>query len=254
MTDNLSFDNFIRDFFVQYFCSGEISLIPNQINLLNKAPKDGYVKVLDTRGVKKFFDKFGEIKHYHYVIKNEIEKFLPKQFVNMVMLRDPFRPMYGYSKLQRIVIEALTNQEANKRQLYFFKNNAVPNVMVALDQEKIQNPEDVKAFAEMWNNKFGGSSNSYKPLISDIVQNVTTLDLSNIDMDYINIRKENDKDFAVIFMLDTRLVGLQKETGAFSEIESMTVRQGNSTIDTYGKLLSDTMTIAYKKYFDPKFD
>ena len=70
-------------------------------------------------------------------------------------------------------------------------------------------------------------------------------------MDLIRLRKENDKDFAVIFLMDTRLIGINKETGSFSEVESTTIRQGNDQIDAYGEMLSETLNIIYRKFIDP---
>lgn len=251
--DNKTFGLFAYNFFSHIFCSGEATFAPNMMNMLFQAPKDWYMKFMDTRGIRKVADEYGNLQFVEYRTKTWIEKLLPEQVVNFIAYPNLDNPLYWLSKFNRIYIEAITNREANNRQMYFFKNNAVPNLMVMMDGEKLKNKESVEAFAKMWDAKFQWSNNASKPLISDIVKDVKQLDVTNVDMDFINLRKENDKDFAVIFLLDTRLIGLSKDTGSYWEIESTTIRQGNDQIDAYGKMLSDAINIAYKKFVDPSF-
>lgn len=261
IADNKTFDNFIHDFFLHYFCSGEVSATSSELNLYNRAWSKSHIKILDTRWVAKETDEYGNIIRYQYwynLTDKSKEVFSPKQLCNLVLQTDHNDVLYGYSKFERIIIEALTNLEANQKQLYMFTNNSAPWLMIMLDPEAYDSTDGGKQqidwLKEMWNSKFRGSQNANKPLVSDIVKDIKTIDVSNVDMDYLNIRKENDKDFASIFLLDPRLVGVVKETGSFGEVESMTVRQGNQQIDAYGQMVADAMTIIYKKFIDPKFD
>lgn len=252
--DNKSFDLFASLYFTQVFASGEVVVTANKLNDFALAPKDWHVKVLDTRWIKKKLNDFGEILWYEYKVKNSTEKFSPMEIMNFIAYPDVDNPTKGLSKFNRIYMEALANYEASSRQMYFFRNNAMPNVIVALDNLS-GNPTDVKKkvddFKNTWQEKFGGASNQGKPLITSVVKEIKVLDTSNVDMDLINLRKENDKDFAVIFLMDTRLIGINKETGSFSEIESTTIRQGNDQIDAYGELMSESLNILYRKFIDP---
>lgn len=254
MADNKSYELFRWMVFNQIFCSGECTLTANALNPLFKADLNGwYVKILDTRGIRKTADDYGDIEFYEYVTRKGREKFLPEQVLNYIAFPNTDNPIYGISKFNRIYMEAITNFEANSRQMYFFKNNAVPNLMVMVDQEKVADKKAIDALKAMRDKKFTWSENASKPLITDIVKDIKQLDVSNVEMDFISLRKENDKDFAVIFLMDTRLIGLSKETGSFWEIESTTIRQGNDQIDAYGSMLSEIITLAYKKFIDDKF-
>lgn len=92
--DNITFKQFVRAAFVQIFSSGEISLVPNKINLFNRAPKDGHIKVLDTRGLMKNIDNFGNVNSYHYMtMVDRMEKLTPKQVCNIIPYPDVNYPL-----------------------------------------------------------------------------------------------------------------------------------------------------------------
>jgi len=65
--DAKTFMSFRQQFFYQVFCSGEVAVIPSEINAFGRTSNNGYAKVLDTRRMQKMCDKYGEITQYfHY--------------------------------------------------------------------------------------------------------------------------------------------------------------------------------------------
>jgi len=68
------------------------------------------------------------------------------------------------------------------------------------------------------------------------------------------LRKENDNSISAVFMLDSRLIGLQKETGSYGEVETTTITQGNEQIEQYSLMFSDFITAFYKKFINPEFE
>lgn len=256
-SDNKTFDIFCMQYFTHIFSSGEVSIVANALNGLFKAPEDGRVKVLDTRGITKKVDKYWDIQSYEYRTNLSYEKLLPDQIVNYVAYPDVDNPINWLSKFNRIYMEAISNFEANSRQMYFFRNNAMPNVIVMMDSEKMSwRNEDIAKkihdFKDTRDQKYSGQSNQGKPLITSIVKDIKVLDSSNVDMDLIMLRKENDKDFAVVFLMDTRLIWINKENGSYGEVESTTIRQGNDQIDAYWEMMSETLNILYRKFIDPE--
>lgn len=111
-----------------------------------------------------------------------------------------------------------------------------------------------KQFDVEWDKKYGGASNTGKPHSSYLINDIKTLDISNVDLDLLNLRRENDNSISTVFMLDPRLIGLQKETGSYSEVEITTITQANEQIEAYGDMFSDFITACYKKFIDPKFE
>jgi hypothetical protein len=51
-------------------------------------------------------------------------------------------------------MDALSDIEIAKRNLYFFKNNARPDVVVILNKDMINNPDEIKNLKEQWNNSY----------------------------------------------------------------------------------------------------
>jgi len=79
-------------------------------------------------------------------------------------------------------------------------------------------------------------------------KDIKTLDISNVDLDLINLRDSNDKWFSIIFWLDSRLVWLQKDTWSFWEVESISIRMWNSQIKAYAKMYSNFLNDIYNKF------
>ena len=257
--DNKTFDIFSILYFTQVFSSGEVTITASELNPMFKTSKNWRVKILDTRWIEKDIDDYGEIKKFNYKTWNKREPFLPEQVVNYIAYPDIDNPVHWLSKFNRIYMEAISNFEANSRQMYFFRNNAMPNIMVMLDADKMSwNELDIKKklddFKDTRDKKYMGQSNQGKPLITSVVKDIKILDTNNVDLDLINLRKENDKDFAVIFLMDTRLIGINKEAWSYGEVESTTIRQGNDQIDAYGEMMSETLNLIYKKFVDPEVE
>ena len=255
-SDNKTFDIFCLLYFTHMFSSGEVSIIPNKINDFFLMPENWRLKLLDTRAVKKKLNEYGDVTMYEYQTKVSTELFSNSQVVNYIGYPDIDNTSKGLSKFNRIYMEALSNFEANSRQMYFFKNNAMPNVVVMMDPDAMGGkPDDVKKkindFKDSWDVKYKGNWNQGKPLVTSVVKDIKVLDASNVDMDLLSLRKENDKDFAVIFLMDTRLIGISKDVWSYGEVESTTIRQGNDQIEAYGEMMSETLNLIYRKFVDP---
>jgi hypothetical protein len=48
-----------------------------------------------------------------------------------------------------------------------------------------------------------------------LIKDVKTLDTSNVDLDLLELRESNDSAISAVYMLDARLIGLQKKTGSY---------------------------------------
>ena len=247
----------IRAFFDQIFASWQAIAVPSTINGLGlMASTNDWVKVLDTRGIIMETDKYDNVVKYTYQSKYGAETLMPSQVIDYIAYVD-INCKYRWTSLYTsIVMDAITNNEASRTQMYFFRNNAQPNLFIMLNPEAFKGidwPDKKTQFDLEREKKYGGSSNSWKPHSSHLVTDIKTLDISNVDLDLINLRKENDMSLATVFMLDPRLIGLQKEAGSYGEVEVTTITQGNEQIEAYGDMFSDFVTAFYKKFIDPTF-
>ena len=250
-------NEFIKQFFDQAFANGQVFAVPTKINwfwLL--ASTDDWIKLLDGRGMSIKTDKYDNPVSYEYKSKYWMETIFPTQIVDYIAYRDIDCVYRGESLYRSVVMDAITNDEASRTQMYFFKNNAQPNLFIMLNPEafKWQDwPEKKKQFDTEWDKKYSWPDNTGKYHSSYVANDIKTLDLSNVDLDLINLRKDNDASLSTVFMLDSRLIGLQKDSGSYGEVEVTTITQGNEQIDAYGYMFSDFITAIYKKFIDPTF-
>lgn len=250
-------DLVVADFFDQAFCAWQIFSISSKINWLWLAPEDWRLKILDSRGMEIEPDKYGTPIKYNYKTLWGAETFTKDTLVDYIAYRDIDIKYQWLSVYNSIIMDAITNYEASRTQMYFFKNNAQPNLFIMLNPDAFKWeawPDKKKEFDRQWEEKYWGTMNAWKMHSSHLIQDIKTLDISNVDLDLINLRKENDQSFSVIFMLDSRLIWLWKETGSYWEVESTTIRQGNEQIDSYGRMFSDFINQNYKKFVNPEFE
>ncbi|HPJ86844.1 MAG TPA: phage portal protein [Candidatus Pacearchaeota archaeon] len=82
----------------------------------------------------------------------------------------------------------MSDTESSKRQFYFFENNSVPNALFMLDPNITMDKDKLSQIKEDVNNKYKGSENAHKIMIAGGIQDVKILELSNKDLDLINLR------------------------------------------------------------------
>gem|GEM_PF-4559953 len=64
-----------------------------------------------------------------------METIFPTQIVDYIAYRDIDCVYRGESLYRSVVMDAITNDEASRTQMYFFKNNAQPNLFIMLNPE-----------------------------------------------------------------------------------------------------------------------
>lgn len=251
------FASFRQKFFAQHFCSGNVLWVPSMINGGGFLVKWGKFKILDTRGITKKTDKYGEKMEYIYTTGGSNAKYNDMQIIDFVTNLDVDNSKKGVSIYESVVMDAIMQHESSRTQMYFFKNDQRPNMFIMLNPEMFQwskGAQKKAEFDDIRKKKYEWPSNSWKSKSSYLIKDIKTLDVSNVDLDLINLRKSNDEAISVVYMLDNRLIWLQKWTGSYGEVESTTIMQGNEQINAYGSLLGDFLTAMYTQFVDPKFE
>jgi len=103
------------------------------------------------------------------------------------------------SLLEWIVREALSDQEAAKRNFYFFKNNWVPNAIFMLDNWEEVTQQELEIASEKIKKEYTWSENSHKFIISNSIKDVKTLSLTNKDIEFISQRKLTTEKVSATF-------------------------------------------------------
>jgi len=103
----------------------------------------------------------------------------------------------------------MSEKETARKTFYFFKNDAVPNVIFMLNPEV--DSDQVKDIQTIIDNKYKGTSNTNKSMVSNAITGAQVLDMNNKDLDLINLREFFIQKMGITFQIDPRLIGFVKD-------------------------------------------
>ncbi len=226
-----SFRSFKDKYYTNHFGSGMIFWY-----LAENGLREPILQILDSRGIRQEFDKQGNLKEIHY---NNIRLNLDR-VIKQVTQYDPNRGWVGMSAYESIVYDALSDREASKRNFYFFKNNAMPSVILTLDDE-IENPEEISAAISQFEERYKGTEKSHGVLATGGIKEVRTIDFSNKDLELLDLKKFAIKKMWVIFWFDPRFLGYKDDAnGSHAEYKLMASQSDKSMTD-FADILEEFM-------------
>jgi len=241
-----TFKRFKEKFFIQKFCSWELTIYPAQTALW-------WIKaqILDSRTIRKELDNVWNIT---YISQNMINKERTlKDVYHNILMEDPNAPQYWLSIYNWVVMDALSDIETSKRQLYFFKNDSRPNMFVMLDWEQFQTQDQMDNAIEMLHDKYSWSWNNHKAMVAPFIKDIKVLELSNKDLDLLNLRKFAIQKLWIAFQIDPRLIWF-KEWWSGNNAEYVQVaREASEVIRTYAWELEENMTSFYRQFVNKNF-
>lgn len=240
-----TWQSFKDKYFTNNFCSWDIYLYPRK-------SMDWTItaQVIDSRIVKKIADEFWTILRYEIRWKKTINK-TTDELYNSITRYDPDSPINWMSLYQSILYDSLSDSETSKRNFYFFKNNAVPNAVFMLDPN-ITDPDQQKIASDKIKEKFAGSENSSKFLVTWWIQDVKTLDVSNRDLELLWMRDFFIKKMGIIFQIDPRLIGYVNDVWSYASIREIR-KEAQETLKGMSNQFEDDLNNFYKQFVDPKF-
>jgi len=239
-----TFRLFKEQYFTHNFCSGDIYLYP-QRNYLDEIQ----VQVVDSRIMEKEIDKKWNITAYKQRSKWGVTAISPDRIYNSIVRFNARSPYYGESLYKSIIYDAMSEKESARRSFYFFKNNAMPNVLFMLDPEI-----DKKNFQEIEqriNDKYKWIENSSKPMISGAIQDAKVLHVNNKDLDLINLREFLIKKMGIVFQIDPRLIWFINDAWAYNAIVEIR-KEAKETLSYLSQQLEEDMNNFYRKFIDTK--
>ena len=237
-----SWKTFKDKYYTNYFCSW-------MVNAFYASMWDGSrrVQVLDSRYIYKDFDKYGNTIKMKY----NGEELPLTDTISQIVKYDPDRPWYGLSIYHTVVYDALSDFESAKRNYMFFRNWAIPNIILTMEDD-IENEDEVNAAIEQFEQKYKGTDKSHGVLALGWVKEVRTLDISNRDLELLDLRKFSIKVFGMLFWFDPRFLAFRDwENGSHSEYAQLAV-QSDKTMSTYADVLEEFM-LAVTKDLYPTF-
>lgn len=243
-SDN-TFKMFKEKYFTHHFCSWDIYLYPC-LNILWEVK----AQVVDSRTIRKQFDSFWNLINYKQ-ISNWISKDIPKDnLYNSIVRYNSDNPNYWASLYTSILYDAIAEKETARRNYYFFKNNAVPNIIFMLDPEIKWN--ELKIADEMISRKYKGTENSFKHIVSNWIKDAKVLDMSNKDLDLIQLREFFIKKMWMVYQIDPRIIWYTQNAWADRSISSVR-KEAKESLKQFSNQLEADMNNFYKQFIDKKF-
>ena len=150
--------------------------------------------------------------------------------------------------LDWLVFDLFNDFEGNKRNFYFFKNDAIPNALFVLDDT--MSDEQTKAVRDQIQNKYSWSQNSHKFIASNAVKDVKFLNLTNKDMEFLSQRKFTIDKIASTFWVPKELLWYVENVWSYSKIIEIRRDFYEWTIKTYDKYLESVINLLLNKFSD----
>ena len=244
-----TYASFKDKFLTHQLCAGEVFLYPAQT-----MTEENYVQIVDPRTIQKELNKKWEVERFREVAflnSYKTRLFGLDEIYNRILRYNPNSPAYGLSAYYPILRDALSDAESARRNYAFFKNNAVPDSVFML--EPWLSDEELKEFKEQVEKKYGGSENAHQTMLSWAVKDIKTLDVTNKDIELIQLREFIVKKMWVVFNIDPRIIGFSQAQWADRSIKEIR-EQANDVIHNMGQQFEQVLNDFYKTFIDVEFD
>lgn len=145
-------------------------------------------QVIDPRTMFVITDKFWDVRAYiQKSTKWEVVKFDPSEVYHLIDSRDHDNEVIGKSRIETLIYDIMWDAEAGKSNYAFFKNNAIPNTLIILD-ENLKETEIDNAIEQL-KEQFAGGENKHKISANIGIKDVKQLSQSMRDMEFLALRR-----------------------------------------------------------------
>jgi phage portal protein BeeE len=115
---------------------------------------------LDPRSIIVRADKYGDILSYKQTLNGSMIEFTKDEIIHFYEELDPDNELIGMSRVESLITELLTDDEASLSNYYFFKNSSIPGQVIILDEQLSDSEQDLAV--EQIRAQFGGTKNKHK--------------------------------------------------------------------------------------------
>jgi len=205
-----------------------------------------WYQILDPRTIYIIADKHGSI--IWYIQKNLWNSviFTVDEVSHFTENWDPDNEIFGLWRIEGLVYDALSDEEASRSNQAFFKNNAIPAALISLDtvseDESIQAIEQLKKQFSWWKNK-------HKIAVANWIKDVKILWQSIKDMEFISLRYFTTEKICAAIWVPKTILGYSDNVN-YSTSDNQYRKFIENTIRPYQNLLSAIFTKILKKIDD----
>lgn len=162
---------------------------------------------LDGASVKLMVDQHGEFKDqgkaYELKVADKTETFAQNEIIYL-MLNPQSDSVYGLSPLESLYKRVIANIYTAEWQKNFFKNSAVPQLLLSF---KGGTQEQMQRFQSFLENEFKGFQKAHKTLVMNLPVEVTKLSYSNEEMEFMEYQKFLRRTICAVYSVPEAIIG-----------------------------------------------
>lgn len=193
---------------------------------------------LQSESITPIADKKEYIAFYEYRIGGE--KFiLPRERVIHFKTFNPYNDLVGVSTLSAVRSAAQTDEAAKQYNESFFKNSAIPSVVLEYPSSLRQ--EQAEQARKSFEDNFSGFKNAYKVAVAHSGMKVQTIEMTHTDMQFLEGRKANRDEILGIFRVPKTVLGIVEDVN-FASAKAANYVFGLRNIKPKMERIVDTLT------------
>jgi len=171
---------------------------------------------------------------------------IPKD--NMVHFKtfNPKSDIIGVSTLEAVRTSVDTDEASKEYNRVFFENNAAPGVILKYPQKLTT--EVMESIKEQWDSEFQGFKKGYRTAMLSGGLDVTTMDITHQDMEFIEGRKMNRDEILSIFGVPKTIIGVMEDVN-FASAKTALFVFSSLTVDPKMTAIQDTLQASYLPMF-----
>jgi len=131
---------------------------------------------------------------------------------------NPYNPWRGLPVLSAIDIELNSDYKAGKYQEAFYKNGAVPSVVITTGEEETTIAE-MRKIKRLWEKEHKGSNNAHKTAVLRGGMELEVISLNQQEMDFINSRKFTQEIVSSTFGVPRTMLGISEGNRSIGDTE-----------------------------------
>lgn len=167
------------------------------------------LQTLDPRSVKIIANKYGEVIKYIQRVWMEVQEYEPEEIYQLTEIKDPDNEILGLSKIETLLYDVMWDDEAMKSNYAFFKNNAIPNTILILEDNMTD--EEYSSAMKQFKTQFSGGINRHKVSTNTGIKDIRTIGQSHKDMEFIAQRQFTTEKVCSALGVPKTLLGYHNE-------------------------------------------
>lgn len=181
-----TFASWKREAIKHYYVAGELYVLP----ITSGIGELEYFQILDPRTMTKVHDKEGRITKFRQTLSaGNVRDYDPEVIGFYKLENDTTNPVNGMGLIHSVIWDVLTDNKASQRNYYFFENDRVPRAVMKLNDTYDYDDEGTKNAVRVIQDGLKGEQNSNKTILSNLIDEIQVIEMSNKDMEFIQQRR-----------------------------------------------------------------